>query len=81
MKFALLAILIIPLVGCAPMLNLTCANMAVEEGAQTVCTITLPVAAPAGGVVVTLNYVDFSGPAIITIPAGQTVGQFVVEAQ
>jgi hypothetical protein len=80
-KFALLAILIIPLAGCAPLLDLTCASMAVEEGSRTVCTVTLPVAAPAGGVVVALNYVDFSGPATITIPAGQTVGQFVVEAQ
>lgn len=80
MRRLLLAALILPLAGCVPTMNLTCATSVVEEGAQTVCTVTLPVAAPAGGVVVDLSYLDFSGPATVTIPAGQTVGQFVVEA-
>lgn len=61
--------------------SLTCAAQAVEEGAQTVCTVTLQVPAPTGGATVDLSFLGFIGPATITIPSGKTVGQFVVEAE
>jgi len=80
-KCALLAILILPLASCAPVLNLTCAPTAVEDGGKTTCTVTLGVPAPTDGAVIDLTFLGLSGPATITIPQGQTVGQFVVEAK